>query len=155
MATDPTPVPQPPSSGSPTHLAQALPPRLLQSHDGPVQRVPQGNHRPNEVLLLLAQGRQQVSRIRVQSVGSTRLGHPSRRWQAAVRAEGLKQRQAASVSYPGGDTWLGKTFLKVPSLQSTGVNIVRILEPCRPGFKSQLSTVYSVCCLVAWLCPTL
>ena len=58
-----------------------------------MQGIPQGDHWPDEVLLLLAQGGQQVSRIRVQSVGGERLGHLPRRWQAGIQAEGLKHRQ--------------------------------------------------------------
>lgn len=48
-------------SPGPTHLAQALPSCLLQSHNGPSQGIAQGNHWPDEVLLLFGQGRQQVS----------------------------------------------------------------------------------------------
>lgn len=49
-----------PLSPGPAHLAQALPPGLLQRHDGPSQGIAQGDHRPDEVLLLFGQGRQQV-----------------------------------------------------------------------------------------------
>lgn len=150
MATHLVPIPQPPVLGPPltwlqlhspqlwqmTYLAQALPPCLLQGHDGPMHGIPQGDHWPDEVLLLLAQGREQVSRIRVPSVGDMWLGHLPKRWQAGIWAEGLKYRQGGCVSYHWRQHLARQDICVPPSVQSVGANNTGefgVLKNCIPS----------------------
>lgn len=77
--------------GSCTNLTQALPPCLLQGEDGFLGGVAQGYDRLDEVSLLLAQCREQVSRgIWLGSVAAERSSRCASRGEASVGAEGLQ-----------------------------------------------------------------
>lgn len=83
---------------SSTNLPQALPPSLLEGEDGFVSRVAQGDDGLDEVALLLAQRREQVSRrIWLGFAGCQR---PCR-GQAGVGAEGLQNQTGPRVGQPG------------------------------------------------------